>query len=276
MKQKIEWYKEVLELEPSSRVFFPLAKQLHASSQILEAIAVLQRGLSFHPSHLEAKLLLIELLAQADQQEALTNELTDLSDLFCRYPFFWSTWSSYLARNPVMQDASLALRFFAAALSGQKITWASVIDQGLAISLDDVSLLENISPFTEVSETESVSGSYSPALNTEEKVSTPIYREKTLDKEEKEDDQEEPFSLRTRSMADVLAEQGDIHGALEIYRELLLSASSEDESKELSKKIEELTQKGTTPTKEGSKSLGPDKSRLDILKLVENLEIRAR
>ena len=43
---------------------------------------------------------------------------------------------------------------------------------------------------------------------------------------------EEP-TLRTRSMADVLAEQGDIVGALEIYQELEAAAPTPEEAREL-------------------------------------------
>ena len=54
MKAKIEWYREVLELEPGSKVFFPLARLLGQSGETQEAIRVLRMGLARHPEYIEA------------------------------------------------------------------------------------------------------------------------------------------------------------------------------------------------------------------------------
>ena len=48
MTEKIEWYKEVLELEPNSKVFFPLARMLAEEQRFDEAVAVLEHGLERH------------------------------------------------------------------------------------------------------------------------------------------------------------------------------------------------------------------------------------
>ncbi|CAM2057815.1 hypothetical protein DSUL_160140 [Desulfovibrionales bacterium] len=61
-----------------------------------------------------------------------------------------------------------------------------------------------------------------------------------VDLEEQQEDGEEIISLRTRTMADLLSEQGDYEGALDIYRELLASASAEAEREELDGLIERL------------------------------------
>ena len=45
MMEKIEWYQEVLKLDPDSKVFFPLAKLLRDSQQPDKAIQVLRAGL---------------------------------------------------------------------------------------------------------------------------------------------------------------------------------------------------------------------------------------
>ena len=52
---------------------------------------------------------------------------------------------------------------------------------------------------------------------------------------------EEGFSLRTRSMAEVLAEQGDVRGALEIYQELEGVAATPEERADLQQRIATLT-----------------------------------
>ena len=66
---------------------------------------------------------------------------------------------------------------------------------------------------------------------------------------EEEAPQQETFSIRTRSMAEVLAEQGDIQGALEIYQELAQSADG-PEKDELSQRIVTLQARlgGAVPT----------------------------
>ena len=46
MTEKIEWYKEVLDLEPNSKIFFPLAKMLEKEGELEEARRVLAEGVS--------------------------------------------------------------------------------------------------------------------------------------------------------------------------------------------------------------------------------------
>ena len=58
MMDKIEWYREVLELEPSSKLFFPLARLLVEDGQPEAALETLRRGLERHPEFLEARLFI--------------------------------------------------------------------------------------------------------------------------------------------------------------------------------------------------------------------------
>ena len=44
MTEKIEWYKEVLELEPNSKVFFPLARMLAEEQRTDEAVEILEQN----------------------------------------------------------------------------------------------------------------------------------------------------------------------------------------------------------------------------------------
>ena len=75
MMEKIEWYQEVLEIEPSSKVFFPLAKLLLGNKQTQEAIAVLRQGLDRHPEFFEARLMLIDLLQQERDAAGASSEV---------------------------------------------------------------------------------------------------------------------------------------------------------------------------------------------------------
>ena len=108
MKQKIEWYREVLELEPGSRVFFPLAKLLAADGQLLEAVSTLQQGVLRHPDHVESRLLLVELLFLQDKREDAQTQIQNLGTMFKRYPGFWRAWSDDLARLPATTGSTTA------------------------------------------------------------------------------------------------------------------------------------------------------------------------
>jgi len=96
------------------------------------------------------------------------------------------------------------------------------------------------------------------------------------------DDTEEPFTLRTKSMADVLAGQSDINGALEIYRELASRAESPEERQEINERITQLSSSqaqavdAPLPLAPGAVS-APGKQRMQHLleSLAERLEARA-
>ena len=312
MKQKIEWYREVLELEPGSRVFFPLAKLLAADGQTHDAIITLRQGVFRHPGHVEARLLLVELLAVEGNQTDLAVEVERLGGLLSDYPGFWSSWSAILAKNPATQDASLALRFFAAALAGKPITWTSVIEQGLSSLLDGqfentvavpALKLEPALPtkqnVTEPSATEEETGKAIPLLEEAAEAESKKYAEEervpaiaeedalserlaSAEPDEEDEESEETFSLRTRSMAEVLAEQGDMSGALDIYQELI-AAASPDERVSLEARADELARrmKAGTPQEETkaekSASLAEGNRLVALLdSLAQRLEARAR
>ena len=95
-------------------------------------------------------------------------------------------------------------------------------------------------------------------------------------------DSDEDFSLRTRSMAEILAEQGDYAGALEIYRELEPRIAPA-ERLELATRIDELEER-LRESEEEARELeqyavpGSDGTKLvDLLEsLAKRLEARAR
>ena len=95
-------------------------------------------------------------------------------------------------------------------------------------------------------------------------------------------DSDEDFSLRTRSMAEILAEQGDYAGALEIYRELEPRIAPA-ERLELAARIDELEER-LRESEEEARELeqyavpGSDGTKLvDLLEsLAKRLEARAR
>jgi tetratricopeptide (TPR) repeat protein len=67
----VKKYREILELDPGSRVFAMLAEELCAAGEWEEAAEVCRKGLVFHPDHLVARMLLGRALMEAgDPEEA--------------------------------------------------------------------------------------------------------------------------------------------------------------------------------------------------------------
>lgn len=261
MKAKIEWYQEVLELEPSSKVFFPLARLLAENGQPDDAIATLRQGLDRHPEFIEARLFLIELLHSSHRDDLRDGEVGKLARLLGAYPGFWDAWSACLAAGDKGRDTALALAFLAASFrSGTQgaLSWTSVIEHGLRAMLggngtDAVPAPHPVAPAASFAapsaapEAPDMSdmpdgadmhdiADVAPA-GKEHLLAAPV----TPDALDAQDEEEEHFSLRTRSMAQVLAEQGDLRGALDIYEELLAASGSDEERADIAGVIQELT-----------------------------------
>ncbi|MBR5051132.1 MAG: hypothetical protein IKX75_07370, partial [Desulfovibrio sp.] len=94
MTEKIEWYKEVLALEPNSKIFFPLARMLEREGELEQACEVLKEGVARHGEYLEARLFLVELLERLGRMEECAAEVEVLAGLLARYEGFWSAWSA--------------------------------------------------------------------------------------------------------------------------------------------------------------------------------------
>lgn len=238
MSEKIEWYKEVLALEPNSKVFFPLARMLAGEQNVGEAITILQHGLERHSEFLEARLYLIELLFLSGKHSECTYEIENLTKMFSSYAGFWQAWATVAAvkNSP---DISIIIRLLAASFENKTLTLHEILEKGLSLTSPEIQ---------------------QPTFNTHEDVEQTIIRSNDVDVQNfpvalstdiTEDDSvvgtstitaesEEQFTLRTRSMAEVLAEQGDIKGALDIYQELEASTSSSEEQADLHQRIATL------------------------------------
>lgn len=338
MNQKIEWYQEVLDLEPASRVFFPLARLQVQDGQNHAAVKTLLHGLENHPEHVEARLLLIDILFQQKTFQDLLPQVERITTLFGRYPGFWSAWADHL-RASGEPDAAMAMAFFSACLRGEKVTWGDVIQSGLQACLairaaqpvsppltaqasvsapapasqsKKVNFTANGTPFDMLAQGDAMAASERPkvVINTvrvsrasssgmesplsravapasadqatdrapterheETSIASPqssdTDKEKTVsvgsrsegrtlpprqvspvlnaapatDVEEDDATDEEPFTLHTRSMADLLTEQGDFAGALRIYEELLGKTADSVEAADLQRVITDVREK---------------------------------
>ncbi len=232
MQSKIEWYQEVLALEPSSKVFFPLARLYVEMGSHEKAVTTLRMGLDRHPDYLEARLLLVETLAKLDRDSEAKAAVAPLTRLFSSYPSFWKMWGASVSEGN--DDIAGAMAFLFSALHGSPMSWSDVMAEGIK-QLTGVSVAEGaaknesvakgavenagdfVRPEPEKSELLVDEISEAAALvefdgNTAEALTSPVAMD----------------SLKTKTMAEVLASQGDLEGALEIYRDLLCKASDED------------------------------------------------
>ena len=139
MTEKIEWYKEVLELEPNSKVFFPLARMLANEGSIEEAIEIIEKGLVRHPEFLEARLYCIELLHKCGRLEACQAHVERLSKMLSAYGEFWRAWASCIAamKESGSEDTASALRFLAANFLHGPVSLNKIIEEGLAVVLGE-------------------------------------------------------------------------------------------------------------------------------------------
>ena len=272
MKSKIRWYREVLELEPHSKVFFPLARLLVQEDRLQEALETLEQGLTRHPEFVEAKLLQVEVMQRLGRDPECEDLVRSVARSMGEYPAFWTAWARQLAVEEQGSEPALALRFLSAHFSGKNLSWARIIESGLQTLLGDAATApppprkvdESIGakPFRAVLDLDTETEDDEP--ETEEEESAPTVWGEALEAEETltegedetedrarpeahavdgEDDgeegEEETFSLRTRTMADLLAEQGDFEGALDIYRELL-AGSQGAARKDLEERVETM------------------------------------
>lgn len=137
MMEKIKWYKEVLELEPNSKVFFPLARLLVEDGQDTEAVVVLENGLQRHSEYLEARLFLIEILYKNRQKDLCSAQVKKLSDIFASYAGFWQAWAACLADEGDDADTASILRFIAARFITGPLQLHDVLNRGLASLIHD-------------------------------------------------------------------------------------------------------------------------------------------
>lgn len=371
MTEKIEWYKEVLELEPNSKVFLPLAHLYASRNEIDEAVAALEHGLSRHPEHMEARLFLIELLYKAGRQADCTVHVREMSRLFSSYAHFWQAWAVCLRTAGESPEMSAALRLMAVNFLYGPISVTTLMEKGLDAVLGELTpaagkvadkVLAAAAPVetapqepavaapapevpaaealaAEAPETEAAAPAAHPFAaepapeeeNDDDVLPAdmPLPRDAELDMpvsfagDEDEDgadesdelagedhvvsadaltpaaprlvvapaaqadgsaaEGEEGFSLRTRSMAEVLAEQGDVRGALDIYQELEAAAATSEERADLHQRIATLTarlsgQPMLEPAADQPLEAVPGKEKLiNVLEaLAERVEARAQ
>ncbi len=127
MNEKIQWYREVLEIEPQARLFFPLAGLLAGEGETEEACAVLARGLAFHPGYMEARMLHVELLNRLGRHDEAAGEIRVLHRGLAEHAGFWQAW----AGRGGEADEDLAMRCMALFLRGVPVSFSDLLRRGL-------------------------------------------------------------------------------------------------------------------------------------------------
>ena len=242
MMDKIEWYREVLELEPSSKLFFPLARLLVEDGQPEAALETLRRGLERHPEFLEARLFYIEQLYHHGQPEACVAEVTELGQLFASYPGFWQAWAASMLGSGC-GDVATALRFLAASFASRPLNLNEVFERGLRSFMQEAQSSDL--PRGKALADLAVMGPEDVDAQAHDAFSSPAAKPAGAGMAKGDDDAasfaaaqgRREHSLPHRSMAEVLAEQGDLQGALDIYTELAAAAAGSSEQEVLQQRI---------------------------------------
>ncbi len=129
-EEKIRFYQEVLELDPGSKVFFPLASLYFKQDQVQKARETLASGLKKDPLHFEARLLMAEIHNLQGEADKAGRIYSDIFSLLRKYPDFWENLSLSL-RADGQKDLALAAAFFARSGMDGSITWADILQSGL-------------------------------------------------------------------------------------------------------------------------------------------------
>ncbi len=250
MKNKIELFQELFSSDPTSKVFYPLAKLYAESGMLLQAADTLRQGLSRHPDHMEARLLFIDILNQLERADQAREEVEVLAGTLSRYPSFWSIWAARAGENS--KDAAVALNFLSSHLAGKRITWADVLLKGFAAISGQFLLDDELEVTTTARSAAPVSAPVQVESPGAPKQDAPDF---TFD-EADEAPAEEP-NLRTRTMAELLVSQGNYAEALEIFRELSAHASDLDKA-DIDRRIAEVKK-----LKSSAPSQASNEARLD-------------
>lgn len=287
MKEKIELYREMLQQDPRSRAFFLLAEAFQEAGLCKEAVSVLREGLQWHPDFLEARMLLVQILFATGDESAIS-EAAPVASMLERYPVFWEALSIWAAEGKA--ELALPLRLLAAALKHPGVGFEAVLELGLACLGGKRGQMKLMRDPAESRNSVVMEPSYASFLSSSDEevgVLPEISLSENVSPEQEEPvDSSEYPSFRTRSMANVLAEQGDFVGALEIYRELEAQASDEEERQALQSCVRLLEKRMGSCTSEEAESTSEEKTDTDfpasvelndlLESLADRLEARAR
>jgi tetratricopeptide (TPR) repeat protein len=265
MQEKIGLYEEILQQDQNARIFYPLARMYHEIGRSSDALSVLERGLARHPEHLAAMLLQVEILEgmDSDQEQSVA---AGLIGHLAEAPALWRLWSRR-SREQGQEDLAVALQFIARYAAGESLSWSGILSRGLEATgrmerhedpdaapetggsmpprgqgqdrepgvamhpegessapeaaREQSDAATRVQPAASIAEPEEQGGEMVVEESSRELLGIP------------EPETEDDGSPKTRTMADLLAEQGEHERALAIYSELWRAAPPGDERKAL-------------------------------------------
>ncbi len=249
MEEKIKLYEEILAVDPGSKLFFSLAELYWENGQLQDAISTLYSGLDKHPEHLEARLFLLKLLIEQGSKEEVGSTATKVGNVLASYKDFWFAWANRV-ENQGNIDLALALRFIGYNFSDSQVTWSDIFYMGF----------------------NSLNG-YDQNLNVQGNKQEETPTEQGLSSKEA-DRLAKTGEYRTKTMADILVDQGDYAEAIDIYEELYQNSRDVEEKKRLRQLIDGL--KGKQPDHAEKEQIQEKKQKLvqRLSGLSERLEAR--
>ena len=282
MHDKISWYEEILAQDPASPLFYHLAHLYTQQGQLEKAVPILREGLSRHPAHAQARLLLVQTLMHGQREEEAREALSPLRSMLTSYPRFWELWAALLEEEE-QPDMALAVRFIADSLRSGERSWLQVLRAGLSTTREQGGEIpEDASVPVRASFPEESQEEDDFAADAQEPAPEPDQARDDADLVPEEE--EEPVSLercRTLTMADILAGQGDVQAAQEIYAELLDKETDPERRQDIHKRLQKMQEEPdsggdgrvVSESKEEFKGGGPSKNQ-DLLRRLDQLASR--
>ncbi|MGM0424310.1 MAG: hypothetical protein ACQEQX_05230 [Thermodesulfobacteriota bacterium] len=281
MQDKIRFYEEILALEPGSKLFYPLARLYLENQELDKAHKALASGLEKHPEFLQARLLLLEVLSALGGQEELEQHLKQIWTQLGQSQAFWRLSAEFYQRQGD-PDLAVAVRYLGRAMQGESPGWVQLLLQALQEGAGAQNLEAAAAP--EQAQEKAPEGPSEAAQQVEAEQKSPEAADEAESEQEEEQEKEalgRKDQYKTPTMAEILAEQGDLQGALEIYAWLLEQAESEEKREELQARMQELQQESQAEPQEegankGDKETGSKQSTLvnRLERLASRLEAR--
>ncbi len=129
-QDRIEFYEQLLEIEPCSKLFFTLARLYFDHNDLEKARKILESGLEKHPEHIQAKLLLASVMERAGDLSAARGIYREIFDRIFNYPELWAGLAAGF-REEGRSEPALAAAFLSSWIADPSLTWSRVFQNGL-------------------------------------------------------------------------------------------------------------------------------------------------
>ena len=289
MENKIKFYEEIFNLDPNSKVFFPLASMYYAESNTEKAEEILNKGLKNYPDHLQARLLLARIYFDRQKNDSAGQIVEEIMDTIMQCPPFFTLWEDRL-RQKGQKQAATFLSILATNLTSRSLNLEDIFSAGLNalmggedFSRDSVQSQSKAAQPREKASEEVEWEEYPPETVPESSTQSFIEAETAAGEEPDEDadadevdESEMEAGVKTKSMADVLFSQGEYSRALKMYEELMSEAAAGPERKELAALVEKTRKVLEHENQKASSSDIDEDSLADLESLAQRLERRAR